>query len=207
MKFVLFVEGYTEQKVLPDFFRRWLDPRLKRRVGLQTVRFDGWPELIRDSGTKAGMYLRQIPRIMARICQSEPSSWDACRATGSDLAIRAEQLLGRLPSNFGTLAEQLWDACRATLGCLPGNFGMLAGQLWDACRATGPDLAIRAEQLGRLPGNWGRLPGNFGMPGQACGGLANPPHHGSDLSIRAEQLGRFAGFSLFTFNFLISFLT
>jgi len=59
MKFVLFVEGYTEQKVLPNFFRRWLDPRLNRRVGLQAVRFDGWPELVRDSVTKAGMYLRQ----------------------------------------------------------------------------------------------------------------------------------------------------
>jgi len=129
MKFVLFVEGYTEQKVLPNFFRRWPDTRLKRRVGLQTVRFDGWPELIRDSGTKAGMYLRQIPRIMARICHG-----------------------------------QLWDACRATLGCLPGNFGTLAGQLariwqsepsnWDACRATGDACRATLGCPDKLAGDW-----------------------------------------------------
>ncbi len=62
MKFVLFVEGHTEQKVLPNFFRRWLDPKLNRRIGLQAVRFDGWPELVRDSPTKARMYLRQKGR-------------------------------------------------------------------------------------------------------------------------------------------------
>ncbi len=39
------------------------------------------------------------------------------------------------------------------------------------------DLPIRAEQLYEP-----------GIPGQARGGLANSPHHGSDLPIRAEQL-------------------
>jgi len=39
------------------------------------------------------------------------------------------------------------------------------------------DLPIRAEQLYEP-----------GIPGQARGGLANSPHHGSDLPIRAKQV-------------------
>jgi len=59
MKFVLFVEGHTEKKALPSFFKAWLDPRLEQRVGLKVVRFDGWPELINDSPKKARMYLSE----------------------------------------------------------------------------------------------------------------------------------------------------
>lgn len=40
MKFVLFVEGYTE-RALPEFLKRWLD-RLTLPVGIRTVRFNGW---------------------------------------------------------------------------------------------------------------------------------------------------------------------
>lgn len=57
MKFILFVEGHTEDKALPAFLKKWLDPRLKSPVGIQTVRFDGWPELCRDAKQKANMYL------------------------------------------------------------------------------------------------------------------------------------------------------
>ena len=42
MKFILFVEGYTEKNVAADFLKRWLDPRLSRSVGIKSVRFDGW---------------------------------------------------------------------------------------------------------------------------------------------------------------------
>jgi hypothetical protein len=42
MKFVLFVEGHTEKKALPDFLKRWLDVRLPRKVGIKVVRFEGW---------------------------------------------------------------------------------------------------------------------------------------------------------------------
>src|SRR5213593_573165 len=42
MKFVLFVEGDTEKRVLADFLRRWLDPRLPQRVGIKLVGFEGW---------------------------------------------------------------------------------------------------------------------------------------------------------------------
>ena len=59
MKFVLFVEGHTEKKALASFLKRWLDPQLDRRVGIQVVRFEGWPELVKDSPDKARMHLRK----------------------------------------------------------------------------------------------------------------------------------------------------
>jgi hypothetical protein len=57
MKFVLFVEGYTEQKAVPSFLKRWLDPRLGQPVGIKPVRFEGWPELVDDVEKKARLYL------------------------------------------------------------------------------------------------------------------------------------------------------
>ncbi|MBI5527844.1 MAG: DUF4276 family protein [Deltaproteobacteria bacterium] len=59
MKFVLFVEGHTEKKALPDFLRRWLDSKLGGRVGIKVVRFDGWAQLVKDAPTKARMYLER----------------------------------------------------------------------------------------------------------------------------------------------------
>ena len=58
MRFVLFVEGYTEDKALPAFLKRWLDRRLDSPVGIQTVRFEGWSELVRDVAQKARMHLK-----------------------------------------------------------------------------------------------------------------------------------------------------
>lgn len=57
MRFVLFVEGETEQKVLPAFFKRWLDPRLPSPVGIKPVKFKGWGHLCKELKTKANMYL------------------------------------------------------------------------------------------------------------------------------------------------------
>lgn len=57
MKFVFFVEGYTEDKLLSAFLRRWLDRHCVPRVGIKTVRFDGWQELRQDVAKKAHLYL------------------------------------------------------------------------------------------------------------------------------------------------------
>lgn len=57
MKFILFVEGYTEEKILPQLIKKWLDPKLPKPVGIKTVRFEGWPELLKDAPQKARMYL------------------------------------------------------------------------------------------------------------------------------------------------------
>ena len=57
MKFVMFVEGYTEKKAIAAFLKRWLDPRLNQPVGLQIVRFDGWAEMVKDMANKAHRHL------------------------------------------------------------------------------------------------------------------------------------------------------
>jgi hypothetical protein len=57
MKFVLFVEGYTEKQRIPAFLKRYLDPRLSQPVGIKPVRFDGWAELVKDAPRKSRMYL------------------------------------------------------------------------------------------------------------------------------------------------------
>lgn len=57
MKFVFFVEGHTEKKALPQFIKRWIDPQLSKPIGIKIVRFDGWPELIKDAPLKAKMHL------------------------------------------------------------------------------------------------------------------------------------------------------
>ncbi|HKV38855.1 MAG TPA: DUF4276 family protein [Blastocatellia bacterium] len=57
MKFILFVEGHTEKKALPDFLKRWLDARLPQPVGIKPVRFEGLAELWRDAPRKARLYL------------------------------------------------------------------------------------------------------------------------------------------------------
>lgn len=57
MKFVLFVEGHTENKALPQFLKKWLDSRLAQPVGVQTVRFEGWSQFVKDAPQKARMHL------------------------------------------------------------------------------------------------------------------------------------------------------
>ncbi len=57
MKFILFVEGYTEKYGIPTFLKRYLDPKLSQPVGIKPVRFDGWAELVKDVARKSRMYL------------------------------------------------------------------------------------------------------------------------------------------------------
>jgi hypothetical protein len=59
MKIILFVEGYTEKKAVPQFLKRWLDPKTNQRVGIDVVRFEGCLELKKDSPKKAKMYLEK----------------------------------------------------------------------------------------------------------------------------------------------------
>lgn len=57
MRFVLFVEGYTEREAAGEFLKRWLDPQLARPVGVKIVRFNGWHQFIDDVAARARMYL------------------------------------------------------------------------------------------------------------------------------------------------------
>lgn len=57
MKIVLFVEGHTEKKALPDFLRRWLDPKLPERIGIKVVRFEGWRDYYGEIAKKVALHL------------------------------------------------------------------------------------------------------------------------------------------------------
>jgi hypothetical protein len=57
MKFVLLVEGDTERQTAAEFLKRWLDPQLSQRVGIQVVQFNGYAQLAHKIVKKAQMYL------------------------------------------------------------------------------------------------------------------------------------------------------
>jgi hypothetical protein len=48
MRFVLLVEGKTEDLAISQFIKRWLDPRLSQPVKVLTRRFEGSSQLIKD---------------------------------------------------------------------------------------------------------------------------------------------------------------
>lgn len=60
MRFILFVEGYTEaeDKRFAAFLKRWLDPQLRQPVGISPIRFEGWPELVKEAPLKARLHLQ-----------------------------------------------------------------------------------------------------------------------------------------------------
>lgn len=65
MRFVLFVEGDTERKGLPEFLKRWLDARFPTtRTGVHPVHFVGSSLLLKDACTKAHQHL-QDPAVIA----------------------------------------------------------------------------------------------------------------------------------------------
>ncbi len=57
MRFVLFVEGYTEREAVGPFLKRWLDPQLDQPMGVRVVRFNGWRHLVDDIATRARIHL------------------------------------------------------------------------------------------------------------------------------------------------------
>lgn len=61
MKFVLFVEGDLEDKILREFWGRWLRPRLETNVGIKIYKFDGWADMVRSIEEKVRFYL-DVPK-------------------------------------------------------------------------------------------------------------------------------------------------
>jgi hypothetical protein len=57
MKLVLFVEGVTERKGLPEFLKRWLDPKLSRPIGIKVVQFQGSPAYYEEIATRVDLAL------------------------------------------------------------------------------------------------------------------------------------------------------
>ena len=64
MKFILFVEGHTEDNALPEFLNRCLNEKLTTRVGVKSVRFEGWHQLVKDAAGKVHEYLNQPKGLM-----------------------------------------------------------------------------------------------------------------------------------------------
>ncbi len=63
MKFIVLVEGETEDKGVEGFINRWLTTQFTAgsRVGVKCVRFEGWPEL-RDETPKRALYMKHLKR-------------------------------------------------------------------------------------------------------------------------------------------------
>ncbi|MBF0509676.1 MAG: DUF4276 family protein [Deltaproteobacteria bacterium] len=100
MKFVLFVEGHTEKKAIPGFLKRWLDPKLNRRVGIQVVRFDGCRELIKDSPVKASMYLKKQD-VLAVIALLDLYGPDICAVPGKGADERCDLAKKQIEKDVG----------------------------------------------------------------------------------------------------------
>lgn len=95
MRFILFVEGHTENKAIPSFLKRWLDPQLSKPVGIKSVRFEGWPELVKDSPTKANLYLSQdsVIGVIALLDLYGPTIYPNDKNTATERYAWAKQYL------------------------------------------------------------------------------------------------------------------
>jgi hypothetical protein len=58
VKLILYVEGDTEKEVLPQFLRRWVDPRLENKVRIAPVNLDGVSNYIKEFANRAQLDLR-----------------------------------------------------------------------------------------------------------------------------------------------------
>lgn len=96
MKFVMFVEGHTERKSLPQFLKRWLDARLIPKVGIKIVRFDGWAELVKDAENKANRFLNgpeadDIIAVIGLLDLYGPTIYPADKTTAAERYAWAKQ--------------------------------------------------------------------------------------------------------------------
>lgn len=57
MRFVVLVEGKTEEDNLAEFFRRWINPRLDHPVEIEIDRFEGNKHFYNEATKKARAYL------------------------------------------------------------------------------------------------------------------------------------------------------
>ncbi len=62
MRFILLVEGDTEHAALPEFLKRWLDPKLDRPVGIRAVNLGGNSEYVKEVVKMAAKQLNDPKR-------------------------------------------------------------------------------------------------------------------------------------------------
>lgn len=89
MRFILLVEGRTERDAAAAFLKRWLDPQLRQPVGIQTVAFDGYADLVSKMATKARLYLEgpkrsEIIAVIGLLDLYGPSFYPADMATADE---------------------------------------------------------------------------------------------------------------------------
>ncbi|MBI4557044.1 MAG: DUF4276 family protein [Candidatus Hydrogenedentes bacterium] len=67
MKFILCIEGNTEDLALPQFIKRWLDPQLRTPVGVKPHKFKGCKHFVKDINQVVHWYLedRRADEIIA----------------------------------------------------------------------------------------------------------------------------------------------
>lgn len=136
MKFVLFAEGHTEHKAVPAFLKRWLDPKLSEPVGIQSVRFDGWAELVKDAPVKAELYLSRgdVIAVVALLDLYGPTFYPDDKNTPDERYEWAKRYLeeksGRT-SSFNSSQSTKWK-----LGCFPTrpSFRLRSGHKLRGCR-------------------------------------------------------------------------
>lgn len=133
MKFILFCEGLTEKRALPDFLKRWLDPQLSQPVGISPVRFNGWPELLKDAPKKARLHLDgpdadDIVGVIALLDLYGPT-YPSDKTT---IAERAEWIKAEIEKRVGQRKFRLFTAVHETEAWLLSQPGNLPG---DVARA------------------------------------------------------------------------
>jgi hypothetical protein len=123
MKFVLFVEGDTEQKVLASFLKRWLDPRLSKKVGIKPVLFDGWADMDKRLVKKARHYLAgpdsgDIIAVIALLDLYGPKFYPSHRTTAIE---RLEWAKARFEKEVGDKRFRMFFAVHETEAWLLSN--------------------------------------------------------------------------------------
>ncbi len=104
MRFVLFVEGYTEKLGVPAFLRKWLDAHLTQRVGVQPVRFEGWRDLYQDVDRRTRMYLNgpqasEILGVVSLLDLYGPDFYPAAASTAAERYTWAREHIERKVSD------------------------------------------------------------------------------------------------------------
>lgn len=89
MRFILFVEGEAEERMLPPFLKKWLDARLSQHVGVKAVLFSGWQSLVKNAPKKAMMHLNgpnrsDIISVIALLDLYGPTFYPGDKKTISD---------------------------------------------------------------------------------------------------------------------------
>lgn len=118
MKFLLFVEGRTEKRVVADFIKRWLDPRLSAPVGISVIQFKGFGEYLQEIKDRVELHLtsRNQAEIIAAIGLIDlygPGIFPAGLSFSEKAAwgkIHFEQLVGnaRFRQHFAVHETEAW---------------------------------------------------------------------------------------------------